>query len=155
MLADEGDSVWLCWRLSREPMVVYPGKILRMVSAAPDSVTVRFRSYQVDGFYDDPHDIILRKASLCLESEINARSRAHLDWSYRTRPVGESDFRLSACAAQNTQPGPSTKEEGPPSKRRGHRPIQEASQQQSLLEDRVSRLEVGLTGLMTDMVGRP
>lgn len=55
MLANEGDSVWLCWRPSRETMVEYPGEILRMVSAAPDSLTVRFRSYQLDGYYDAPH----------------------------------------------------------------------------------------------------
>ena len=148
MLASEGDSVWLCWRPSREPIVVYPGKILRMVSAAPDSVTVRFRSYQVDGFYDDPQDIILRRASLCLESDINMRSRLHLDWSYRTRPMGDSDFHLSLCVTQSTPPGPSSVD-GPPTKRRGFQPMQGGPQSQ--LEDRVARLESGLSGLMTDM----
>ena len=37
MLANEGDSVWLCWRPRREIMVEYPGEFLRMVSASCSS----------------------------------------------------------------------------------------------------------------------
>ena len=42
-------------------MVVYPGGKKHMVTSTPDALTARFRSYQVDDFFDDPQDIISRK----------------------------------------------------------------------------------------------
>ena len=63
--------------------------------------------------------------------------------------MGESDFHLSSCAAQNTPPGPSSVD-GPPTKRRGCQPMKEGSPH-SQLEDRVARLESGFSGLMADM----
>ena len=144
-MVDAGDAIWLAWRPSSRTPQLYPCKVERIASSSPDSTSVELLFLQDNGLYKEPSEITLRKKAMYDEGSMQSSRRAHLDWGYRSKSVGELDFQLSVHATTGPQVG---------ALQTSHDPIPIASKRRAEenVESRLVNLERGLSDLRGDVL---
>jgi hypothetical protein len=73
-----GVALWVVWHVAGRRLV-YPGKVVEVLGAAPGVLHVKARTFQDNGYMEDA--MTLREDALKPEAQNKASARHHLDWA--------------------------------------------------------------------------
>jgi hypothetical protein len=126
------DSLWVVSE-EKGTTMLYPCKVLEVSDAHSNEheIAVRLRFYRDNGVWDENStSTVLRKKDRYSEDSIKAQRRRHVDWAYRSEPVGEppGEFcrsahlaEMPACDASNKIRHPYGAQQDQPAAKRANR----------------------------------